>query len=100
MDEADREAKVRANKALAERMKRDRELKADMMKQKHPSNGILKNSSSKTSKLEAVQNSSDFVTLTQDQLKAILQTLSKVQGNENGVQLDVGKFKFYRLFII
>lgn len=93
LDEAEREAKIRANKALAERMKRDRETKAAMLKRKQPPNGILKNNTgaSKSSIPSAAENSSDYVTLTQDQLAAILQTLSKVQGNESGVKLDVGR---------
>lgn len=79
--ETEREAKLRANRLLAERRRREKEAKAAAVNA--PVNGILKH--------KHTDSSTNFVTLTQEQLSAILNTLSKVQGSSNEVNLDVGE---------
>lgn len=75
---AEREARLRANKLLMDRRRREADAKPTKTR------GILKHGTGLDSK-------SDYVTLTQDQLSMILKTLSQVQGSENSVELDVGK---------
>jgi len=88
---AEEEARARANKMLAERRRREQDLKSSRKNatsktpraERPAQNGILKN--------KEPSSKSSNVTLTQDQLSAILQTLSKVQGSSKDVKLDIGK---------
>lgn len=80
IEKSQHEAKLRANRMLAEKRRQEEVEKAQ---KKLQSTEILK-SGDKTSK-------SGYVTLTQAQLSAILNTLSKVQGSTNEVNLDVSE---------
>ena len=78
-EKSQREAQIRANRRIAEKLRQEEALKAAKKKP----NGILKSGDG--------SNKSGYVTLTQDQLTTILNTLSKVQGSNDEVNLDVGR---------